>query len=465
MSKTSLSLLIFIAFTIFLSSCGGAEKKVVDESQKPNVILIYLDDSGYSDFEPFEGSEMKTPHIKKLAEEGTVFTNFHVAQAVCSASRSALISGCYPGRTKVFGAHPPKAKGLDPAFATLGQQLKKGGYVTGFYGKWHLGDQEETRPHNRGFDESAGLMYSNDMWKHHPENPEYWGQYPIQYWENGEVIIEDVDSSHQKNLTKWSTEYSTAFIERHKDEPFFLYLAYSMPHVPLFCSEEFEGKSGYGMYGDVIMELDYGIGQVLKKLEEFDLDENTLVLFSSDNGPWSVYGNHAGATPFREAKGTSFEGGTRSACIAKLPGIIPAGEESGTFIFSIDLFPSICELTGSPLPEHEIDGKSILPLLAGEKGATSPARYYAISNGSNFEAVFSSDGKWKLHLPHSYRQVEWFGNDGKPGKYRMQSIDLSLYDMENDPMETENVVEKYPEVANELMGYAREHREKFYPGE
>ncbi len=429
---------------------------------KPNVVIIFLDDSGYSDFSPFEDANQPTPNISQLAKEGTTFTNFHVPQAICSASRAALLTGCYPGRTKVFGAHPPRARGLDPQYATLAQQLKKGGYATGWFGKWHLGDTPETRPEKRGFDVTAGLMYSNDMWRHHPVDPERWGKDPLQYWENGEIIIQDVDSLKQKSLTKWSTNYALNFIEEQKQKPFFLYLAYSMPHVPIFCSDEFEGKSGKGLYGDVIMELDYSIGLIEEKLKNLGLDNNTLVVFSSDNGPWSGFGNHAGKTPFREAKATSFDGGLRTQLIVKYPGVIPPNQYSDKFLYSIDLMPTICALANSPLPDYKLDGENVLSILKGNANGVYRREYHAFSNGKNLEGVFSKDGRWKLHLAHDYRHVESHGNDGKPGNYISKEIGVSLFDMKNDPYETTDVHGQYPELANKLTEYSEVHKNTFY---
>ena len=458
---------IILLLAILVSSCKQSSKKEVSAStqqvsKKPNVVIIFLDDSGYSDFNPFGQENVPTPNVLKLAEEGTIFTNFHVPQAICSASRSALLTGCYPGRTKVFGAHGPKARGLETSFPTMGELFKSEGYKTGLFGKWHCGDQPDTRPQARGFDETCGLMYSNDMWKHHPENPEYWGKYPIQFWENGAVTIEDVGISEQKMLTKWYTEHAVDFINRNSEEPFLLYVPHSMPHVPIFCSDEFEGKSGEGLFGDVTLELDWSVGEITKALKENGLEENTIVIFSSDNGPWIAYGNHAGNTPFREAKATSFEGGTRSACIIKYPKHIMAGKTSDKAFYSIDLLPTLCQLTGVSLPESEIDGKNVWPLIAGEEGAVNPHDYYAISTGNTFESVMSGNGKWKLHIPHSYRTLITPGVDGTAGIYETRNIELSLYDMVNDPYESINVYEKFPDVADELMGYATSHKNNFY---
>jgi len=427
-----------------------------------NFVIIFLDDSGWADFEPFGDPEYSTPNVKKLASEGCRFNNFHVPQAVCSASRSALLSGCYPGRTKVFGAHGPNAKGLDPKWATLGEVLKTKDYATAAFGKWHIGDRPATRPPARGFDESCGLMYSNDMWKHHPKNPEFWGRHPIRYWENGEVTIEEVTPEDQKMLTTWYTDQAVDFIDRHADEPFFLYLAHSMPHVPLYCSEKFKGKSGAGLYGDVMMEIDWSVGRVMETLKQKGLEDDTLVIFTSDNGPWISYGNHAGETPFREAKATSFEGGTRSACIMKYPGTIESGSSSDKMLCSVDILPTITYLAGAKPPDNPIDGRNVWDLIVDKPGASNPHEYYAFSNGSSFQGVMTGDGKWKLHLPHTYRSLAKAGNDGEPGQYKKKKIGLALFDMENDPYETTNVIEKYPEVATRLRKIAAEHKEQFY---
>ena len=449
--------IVFIALSVFalFASC-------VRQSAKPNFVIIFLDDSGWADFSPFGEPPYPTPHVQQLAAEGCRYNNFHVPQAVCSASRAALMTGCYPGRTKVFGAHPPKARGLDPKFATLGEVLQKVGYKTAVFGKWHLGDQPDTRPPARGFDESCGLMYSNDMWEFHPENPEYWGQYPLWFWENDSVTVERVTWKEQAQLTTWYTEHAVDFIKRHKNDSFFLYVPHSMPHVPLFVSDKFAGKSGEGLYADVMMEIDWSIGEIIKALRENGVEKNTMVLFTSDNGPWISYGNHAGVTPFREAKGTGFDGGTRSACIVKYPGQIEAGSSSERAFCSIDILPTICGIAEAPLPKNEIDGKDVWDLITNKPDAVNPHVYYPFSTGSRFEGVISGDGNWKLHLPHPYRTLVKAGMDGAAGTYRQETIELSLFDMKNDPYETTNVLDQYPEIAKELQRLAEVHKGRFY---
>ncbi len=453
---------LILIFTFLLCSCNNHSKKnATTNPEKPNVVIIFLDDSGFSDFTPFGQVDIETPNVQKLSEEGVSFTNFHVPQAICSASRSALMTGSYPERTKVFGAHGPKERGLDTIFPTMGEIFKHAGYKTGIFGKWHLGDQPDTRPHARGFQETAGLMYSNDMWKHHPENPEYWGRFPIQYWKNGKVTIEDVGIPEQKQLTKWYTESAVDFINRNSKAPFLLYLPHSMPHVPIFCSKEFEGKSGKGLYGDVMLELDWSVGEIMKALNKNNIENNTIVIFTSDNGPWAAYGNHAGSTPYREAKATSFEGGTRSACIIKYPNHLKANTQSNNMFASIDILPTLCELTQVKLPNSPIDGKNVWNLISG-KDTINPHDYYAFTTGKNFESVMTGDGKWKLHLSHNYNTLHTPGKDGSAGSYDNKLIELSLFDMVNDPYESTNVIEDYPEIKKKLLMYTESHTKKFF---
>jgi arylsulfatase A-like enzyme len=444
------------------TSTLGVGKLRGADGRPPNLVMIFLDDSGWADFHPFGNPSYQTPNVERLASQGCQFHNFYVTQAVCSASRSSLLSGCYPGRTKVFGAIAPRVRGLDPKFATIGEVMKTRGYRTAVFGKWHIGDQPETRPPARGFDESCGLMYSNDMWEFHPQNPEFWGKYPLQFWDNGKVAIERVTREHQPMLTTWYTEHAVSFIERNKNNPFLLYVPHSMPHVPLFVSEKFKGKSGAGLYGDVMMEIDWSVGEIMQALKNSGVEENTLVFFSSDNGPWIVYGNHAGKTPYRESKGTGFDGGTRSARILRYPGQIRAGTISRRAWCTVDMLPTAAHLAGAKLPANPIDGRNVWDLITGKPGAKNPHDYYPFSTGRNFEGVISGDGRWKLHLPHAYNSLELPGKDGAPGNYVSRKIVLALFDMENDPHETKNVIDSHPEVAKRLQGYAEQHRREFY---
>jgi len=428
---------------------------------RPNVVVVFLDDSGWADFRPFGDTPYPTPNAERLASEGCQFTQFYVPQAICSASRASLLTGCYPGRTRMFGAIPPRARGLDPSFATMGEVLKSAGYATGCFGKWHVGDHEDTRPPARGFDESSGLMYSNDMWRHHP-GTRHFDQFELQFWTNGEIAIDDVSPEQQRSLTTWYTEHAVSFIERHKDEPFFCYVPHNMPHVPLYCSDKFEGKSGCGLYADVMMEIDWSVGEIMKALETTGVADNTIFVFTSDNGPWISYGNHAGVTPYREAKGTGFDGGTRCACTIRYPGRVPAGTMSDRAFCSVDLLPTFADLAGADLPANPIDGLNVLDLITGQPDAVNPHDYYPVSTGRTFEGVVSGDGKWKLHLPHSYRTLAEAGRDGRPGRYEAAHIDLSLFDMQNDPYETTNVADQHPDVVAKLKAYADAHKARWF---
>ncbi|NLK08434.1 MAG: sulfatase [Firmicutes bacterium] len=434
---------------------------MVHDGKKPNIVLMVLDDAGWADFRPFGDTEYPTPNVERLASQGSVYYQCYVPQAVCSASRATILTGCYPERHGVYGALVPRVKGLDPKFDTIGDVLKSAGYTTAVFGKWHVGDQPETRPPARGFDRSSGLMYSNDMWSHHPET-RYFDEFPLQYWKNGEVIIEDVSPKQQKMLTTWYTEDAVEFINDNHDRPFFLYVPHNMPHVPLYCSDKFEGKSGLGLYADVMMEIDWSLGQIMDALEETGTADNTLVIFTSDNGPWLSYGDHAGQTPFREGKGTSFDGGTRVHCVMAYPGRIPAGTESHRAFCTVDLLPTFAELAGAELPDYEIDGLSVWNLLKGKSDVENPHEYYSISTGRNFEGIVTGDGKWKLHLPHQYQTLAEPGHGGKPGKYEAASIELSLFDMENDPYETTNVAEQYPKIAEKLLALATKHKKQWW---
>ncbi|MEO0337912.1 MAG: sulfatase-like hydrolase/transferase, partial [Bacteroidota bacterium] len=258
------------------------------------------------------------------------------------------------------------------------------------------------------------------------------------------------------------TEHAVDFIQRNKENPFLLYVPHSMPHVPLFASEDFRGKSGLGLYGDVMLEIDWSVQQINQTLKDNGLEDNTVIILTSDNGPWISYGNHAGETPFREAKGTSFDGGIRSACIIKYPPNIKAGSTSERAFFTIDLLPSLAHLAGVKLPEQEIDGHNLWRYIWGHPKEKNTHDYYAFSNGSQFQGVMSGSGHWKLHLPHNYRTLDTDGGDGMPGKYRQEKIDTALYHLHVDPMESENLWERVPTMGKQLLDYAIEHKELFY---
>lgn len=429
----------------------------------PNIIIVFTDDQGYADVGVFGATGFKTPNLDRLAQEGTKFTCFHVAQPICSASRAALLTGCYPNRIGIHGALGPNAKhGLSTNEVTLPGLLKQKGYATGMAGKWHLGRPAQLLPTHHGFDEYFGLPYSNDMWPFHPEAPP--GTYPpLPLIEGEQVIKNGLQPADQKQLTTQYTERAVQFIERNKDKPFFFYLAHSMPHVPLYVSDKFQGRSQQGLYGDVIMEIDWSVGEIMKTLEKFSLTTNTWVIFTSDNGPWLSYGNHAGsAKPLREGKGTSWEGGTRVPCIMRWPGKIPAAQTNDAMFMTIDLLPTIAKLVEAKLPDHKIDGRNVWPTIAGEKEAKNPhAAYFFYYQQNQLEAVTSGDGCWKLALPQDYRTLNGHpgGTNGIPARYESRKlITPELYDLKNDIAETTDVAAKYPEVVQRLLGFAEEIR-------
>jgi arylsulfatase A len=435
-------------------------------AEQPNIVLMFLDDAAYSDFHPFGDPPYPTPNVARLAAEGVRYTRFHVPQAVCSASRASLLSGCYPHHTRVFGAIGPGNRGLDPKFPILSETLKSHGYATAQFGKWHIGDTPETRPHARGFDEHAGLLISNDMWRHNPVWRERVSDAPLPYWENGSIKIADTSPDDQKHLTGWATEGAVRFIRAKAGKrPFFIYVAHSMPHVPLYCRDAFKGKSGAGLFGDVMMEIDWSVGEIMAALRETGVDRDTVFLLTSDNGPWDEFGNHAGKTPFREHKGTSFEGGIRSALTVRYPAQLKPGTVNDRAFGSIDLHPTLAALASAPLPDKSIDGRNVWPLMCGDADAKNPHGFYFISIGSTLEAVMTSDGKWKLHLPHGYRDVVTPGNDGKRGVTKTSRIEESLFNLMDDPMEASNVVAEHPEIATRLREAASDHLKQHPPAE
>jgi arylsulfatase A-like enzyme len=437
-------------------------------TRPPNIIIIFIDDLGYADIGPFGATAYKTPHLDRMASEGRTFTDFHSATAVCSASRVALLTGCYPERVSILGALSPQVQhGINADETTLAELCRTRGYATAIFGKWHLGHHRQFLPLQHGFDEYFGLPYSNDMWPRHPElvsSPDVAKRkqgYPeLPLIQNNEVIDAAVDGDDQAKLTTQYTEHAVDFIERNKSRPFFLYVPHTMVHVPLYVSEKFHGKSGAGLFGDVVMEVDWSVGQILDAIHNNGLDEKTLVVFTSDNGPWLSYGNHAGsAGPLREGKGTMWEGGYRVPCVMRWPGHIPAGTTCGELATTLDLFPTITRLIGAELPKDRIiDGKDIWPLMAGEPNATSPHDVFYCYYSGALCAV--RDRRWKLVFPHEYRSLDGNqgGRGGRPAAYKQLTTQKALYDLANDIGEKTNVAEKHPDVVARLEMHAERAR-------
>jgi arylsulfatase len=467
--KFRLSGLALASFIILVFLQGCVEKKDKPNSSKPNIVLIFIDDQGYGDLSCFGATEFLTPNIDRMAIDGMRFTNFYAAQGVCSASRAGLLTGCYPNRIGIHGALMPWSKnGLADDEMTIAELVKQKGYVTGMTGKWHLGWQKRFLPLQHGFDEYLGLPYSNDMWPVDydgtpvtKDSSKPWkSKYPpLPLIKDNEKIEEIRTLDDQGTLTTKYTEFAVDFINRHKDGPFFLYIAHSMVHVPLGVSDKFKGKSKQGLFGDVMMEVDWSVGEVLKALKANGIDKNTLVIYTSDNGPWLNFGNNAGSTGgLREGKGTSWEGGQREPTVMKWPGKIPEGTICNKLSGTIDVLPTIAAITGAKLPDHIIDGVNILSLMKGDKNANPRDHFYYYYRKNSLEAI--RKGKWKLVLPHSYRTYEGVlpGNDGFPGPTKTGTTELALYNLRRDPGEHYDVKELYPEVVEEIMVLVEEAR-------
>jgi arylsulfatase len=447
-----------IIFAVLLTCLSAAAAE-----RLPNIVIIFIDDQGYGDIGPFGAKGYTTPNLDRLATQGCKFTNFHVPQPVCSASRAGLLTGCYPNRIGIHGALGPAAKvGIADSEMTLAQLVKQKGYATGMAGKWHLGRPKQFLPTHHGFDEYFGLPYSNDMWPLHPEAKR--GSYPpLPLIEGDTEIKAELGHEDQNQLTTQYTERAVKFIEKNKDRPFFFYLAHSMVHVPLHVSDKFRGKSKQGLYGDACMEVDWSVGEVLAALKRAGVEENTWVIYTSDNGPWLSYGNHAGsAGPLREGKGTCWEGGTREPTLMRWPGKISAATTNEEMLMTIDLFPTFAKLIGAELPRHEIDGLDVWPLISGQKGAANPHEGYAFYYEQNqLQAVVSADGRWKLQLPHTYRTLGGRpgGRDGIPAKYENRKLEVAeLYDLQNDIGEQTNIADKHPDVVKRLEAFAEKMR-------
>ena len=440
--------------------------------KSPNVVVIFIDDMGYADIGPFGGDPALTPHLNQMAAEGRKFTNFYVSQAVCSASRASLLTGCYNVRLGILGAlGPNSAQGIHADEMTLGEVCQQKGYATACFGKWHLGHHRQFLPQQNGFDEYFGLPYSNDMWPFHPEVRHLPMEQRLKHWphlpliDGNEIVTSEVTDVEQTQLTTWYTERAISFIDRNAEKPFFLYVPHSMVHVPLYVSERFRGKSGAGLFGDVVMEVDWSVGQIMEALKRNHLDENTLVIFTSDNGPWLSYGEHAGsAGNLREGKGTMFDGGCRVPCLMKWPGKIPPNTACDAPAMTIDVLPTVAKLIGASLPQHPIDGRDIWPLIANEADAKSPQEAYYFYWGNELQAVRS--GSWKLHFAHGYRSLgnRSGGKDGVPAKYDNLTIEQSLFNLESDPGETQNVANQHPEVVQNLITLANKARSELGDG-
>ena len=428
---TFYSLVVIAIFSSF--SCS--QKKQEQKTDQPNVVLIFVDDMGYGDLGCYGHPNIKTPNIDNMADEGIRFTSFYAVASVCTPSRAGLLTGRYPIRSIPTNCGPSSPdKGLPISEITIANILKDAGYNTAAIGKWHLGHAEHFLPTSRGFDSFYGLPYSNDMIL--PWCPWLTENDTLFMYKNDKPV--KVINDNQDNLIIDYTNKAVEYIEAQKNEPFFLYLAHAMPHLPISTSDEFKGKSDGGLYGDVVETLDWSVGQVLKTLKRLELDKNTLVIFTSDNGPWQnlpermlqkgVKPWHGGSTGLlRGAKATTYEGGFRVPGIVRWSGQIPQKQVSTEMATTMDLFATIVEVTGAKLPtDRKIDGHNILPLLKGE--AKSPTQKLYYFNGAKAEAV--RENNWKLRIT--------------------EANGVELFNLNNDPSEKYNVAKSHPEIVTIL---------------
>lgn len=444
----------------FLKTIGGVGAALLMKPQllalgstgvekKPNFIIIFVDDLGYGDLGCFGSKKNRTPHIDQMATEGVKFTDFYVACSVCTPSRTALLTGCYPqrlnmhedenGRCVLF---PNSRKGLHPDEITIAEILQGQGYKTACIGKWHLGDQPEFLPTRQGFDYYFGIPYSNDMDRDIIDEEFMPRGVPLPLMRNEEVIEAPAE---QETLTKRYTQETIAFIRKNREVPFFVYLPHSMVHWPRHASETFKGKSANGIYGDAVEEIDWSTGQIIKALKELGIDDNTLVIFTSDNGADGGGSNE----PLRNAKGSTYEGGMRVPCIMRFPGKIPAGRVCRQVCSAMDFLPTMARLCGTePSKDRKIDGKDIWPLMSGKPGARSPHEAFYYYQIDQLQCVRS--GKWKLHLPMEMKKTNWEESEGK--------TPLQLYDLKNDINEDHNVADEHPDIVRRLLALAEKMR-------
>lgn len=459
----------YVLFSIFIGLILLVKNVTAqDIPTNPNIILIYMDDMGYGDVGQTGAINYQTPNIDKMASEGIRFTNFYTVSPICSASRAALLTGTYPNRIGVTMALFPNSDiGINSSEVTVAELLKGQGYATGMVGKWHLGDAEKFLPLQHGFDEYLGLPYSNDMWPvDYDGTPADSGSFRARYFpplpliEGNETIEYVEDHQDQDKLTTRFTERAVDFIDRKADQPFFLYIAHPMPHVPLGVSEKFRGKSEQGLFGDMMMEVDWSVGQLIQSLRENDIEENTLVVLTSDNGPWLNYGNHAGsAGGLREGKQTTWEGGVRVPAIMYWPNEIPAGTTNNKMSATIDLLPTFASITDAPLPENKIDGVDISSLLKGDTESQPRNSLLFYYNENDLQAVIK--GKWKMVLPHKWNSYEdeLPAHDGFPGERHIEYTNMALFNLRRDPGERYNVIEQNPDMVEDLLELVEQARQ------
>jgi arylsulfatase len=439
---------------LILLVCFSCQMPIKKNS--PNIVFILTDDLGFGDLSSYGSKITQTPNLDKLAREGALLKSYYSTQAVCSASRASILTGAYSNRIGFSGALGPNSKkGINPNELLLSEMLKEKDYNTAIYGKWHLGDNKKFLPTNHGFDHFFGILYSNDMWPYHAEYP---NSYPdLMLYENETPIQILTD---QSDLTMDLTLKSLDFIKKNKDNPFFLYLAHPQPHVPLFASSDFSGRSKNGLYSDVIEEIDSSVGMIMNAIKENGLEENTIVVFTSDNGPWLSYGTHSGSTGiFREGKGTTWEGGQRVPCIVWYPQEIKAKTEISTPLMGIDWVPTFASLTNSKLSENKIDGKNIWSVLTNQSEEDPHEALFFYYHTNSLHGVRYGD--WKMYFPHRYRTLNGRKgrDDGKPIKYEYVDLkEIELYNLLKDPSEKNEISSENPDIVSKIQKLADKKR-------
>lgn len=463
------NLITLLSFGLLVTLVSCVSDNNTRNNNPPNFVIVFIDDMGYGDAGCYGATGFTTPNLDKMAAGGMRFTNFYSAQPVCSASRAALLTGCYPNRIGISGAlFPHHDVGINQQETTIAEMLREEGYATGIFGKWHLGHHKEFLPLQHGFDEYVGLPYSNDMWpfddigKSLPEGHNRLKFPDLPLIEGNETIEYITTLEGQDKLTTLYTEKAVDFINRHAGQPFFLYVPHTMGHIPLGVSDKFRGKSEQGLYGDVMMEIDWSVGQIEKALKDNGISDNTVIIFTSDNGPWLNFGNHGGsAGGLREGKGTSWEGGQRVPFLVKWPNGIPAGTICNKLGCAIDLLPSIAEIAGAALPDLTIDGVSLVELWKGNETADPRNEVLFYYHKNHLHGV--RKGNWKLVLPHTWASYNAEpGKDGYGGKRPKMKVETpELYNMMRDPGEQYNVIEYHPDKAEELMKAVEAARAEF----